>query len=512
MGENVYKPTLQTLPVRLAKGYSIHHHPPRKSPFRLLPYLLTVSLSLRGLIVSERERELLKIRSACEIWETALGELQLQVSKSNYRTWLAKTTGWSYQDNIFIVGVPNTFVAEYLDKNLRALIEKSLIGITQCEVKVKFSVNSQMAALSPAPEPVATLPAVVSSPVVMTSPRLNSKYTFDSFVVSKCNRLAHAAAIGAAENPGLSSYNPLYIYGGVGLGKTHLLNAIGHSALSRNMRVIYLSAEQFTTDFVNSLRERKTDEFRRKYRSADMLLIDDIQFIIGKEQTEECFFHIFNELHSTDHQIAITSNCPPHGIPHMGDRLRSRLEWGLTAGIQSPDYETRLAILRAKAEREKVEITPDVLEYIADKIKQNIRELEGSLNRVVAYAKLLRTMVTPELASEALEDIATKQPRTPATPAMLMEAVAGSFQVDILDLKSHKRDRQTLLARQIAMYLLREDLELSLSQIGRHLGGREPITVSQAHHKISDSLEANSELRQKVIDIRQTVSSQQKNL
>jgi chromosomal replication initiator protein len=454
----------------------------------------------------------LRTRSSVEIWETALGELQLQVSKSNYRTWLERTAGLNYQDNIFLIGVPNTFVAEYLDKNLRSLIEKTLIGIIQGEVTVKFSVNCQSHAIVARPDNQVTLPAVVPVPIALSCPRLNPKYTFNSFVVSKCNRLAHAAAVGASEKPGLSSYNPLYIYGGVGLGKTHLLNALGHAALSKKMRVIYLSAEQFTTDFVNSLRERRVDEFRTRYRSADMLLIDDIQFIIGKEQTEECFFHIFNELHSTDHQIAITSNCPPHAIPHMGDRLRSRLEWGLTAGIQAPDYETRLAVLRSKAERENVEIAPDVLEFIANKIQQNIRELEGSLNRVVAYARLLRTMITPELASEALEDISSRQPRAPATPLMLMEAVSGVFQVDMLDLKSPKRDRPTILARQVAMYLLREELDLSLSQIGRFFGGREPITVSQAHRKIASNLDSDSELRQKVVEIRQSLSSRQKDV
>jgi chromosomal replication initiator protein len=449
-----------------------------------------------------------KARTAQEIWDTALGELQLQVSKANYRTWLEKTKGQSYQDNQLILSVPNTFVAEYLDKNLRSLIEKTLIGIIQSEVKVAFNVDNQSPAIEAKPaetviSPMPTLPAV--STVNLT--RLNPKYTFDSFVVSNCNRLAYAAAQSAAEKPGLSNYNPLYIYGGVGLGKTHLLNAIGNAALSKGLRVVYVSAEQFTNEFVNTaIRERKPEEFRNKYRNADLLLIDDIQFISGKEATEESFFHIFNELRDADRQIALTSNCPPHSIPLIEERLRSRLEWGLSAGIQSPDFETRLAILTAKAQKEGVKMGPDVLEFIAERIKQNIRELEGSLNRVVAYARLLRTIVTPELASEALEDIATKKPKAPPTPTLLLESVADYFHMDILDLKGNKRDKQTTHARQIAMYLFREVTDFSLSKIGRELGGRQPIIVSQAYKKVSNDIANQPELRQVVMDIQQMMA------
>ncbi len=446
----------------------------------------------------------MRARTAQEIWDTALGELQLQVSKANYRTWLEKTRGLSYQDNQLILGVPNTFVAEYLDKNLRSLIEKTLIGITQCDVKIIFTVDNLSYGLEAKLAEQVNLPATVPATVNLT--RLNPKYTFDTFIVSNCNRLAYAAAMGASEKPGLSSYNPLYIYGGVGLGKTHLLNAIGNHAAHRGMRVVYVSAEQFTNEFVSALRERKTTDFRNRYRNADMLLIDDIQFISGKEQTEESFFHIFNELRDADRQIALTSNCPPNSIPLIEDRLRSRLEWGLSAGIQAPDFETRLAILQAKAEKEGVTLTPDVLEFIAQHIKQNIRELEGSLNRVVAYAKLLRTIVTPELASEALEDIATRQPKTPPSPALLLEAVASYFNLEVIDLRSNRRDKQTTMARQIAMYLLREETDFSLSKIGRELGGRQPIIVSQAHKKISAELNSDLNLKQKILGIHQRLS------
>jgi chromosomal replication initiator protein len=336
--------------------------------------------------------------------------------------------------------------------------------------------------------------------------RLNPKYTFASFVVSNSNRMAYAAAQGAAEKPGLSCYNPLYIYGGVGLGKTHLLNAIGNAVLARGMRVVYVSAEQFTNEFVKAIRERKTEDFRNKYRNADTLLIDDIQFISGKEQTEESFFHIFNELRDADRQIALTSNCPPNSIPLMEDRLRSRLEWGLSTGIHAPDFETRLAILQVKAQKEGMGLNADVLEFIAQSIKKNIRELEGSLNRVVAYARLLRTPATPELASEALNDIASRQPKAPVTPLLLLETVANYFSLEIPDLKSGKRDKQTILARQIGMYILREQTDFSLSRIGLEFGGRQPIAVSQAHQKISSGMVNDPNLKQKVLDIQQMLS------
>jgi chromosomal replication initiator protein len=449
---------------------------------------------------------LVRARTAQEIWDTALGELQLQVSKANFRTWLEKTKGLSYQDNQLLLGVPNTFVAEYLDKNLRSLIEKTLIGIVQSEVKVSFTVDSKSSAFEAKPamqvNPMPTLPALV--PANLT--RLNPKYTFDTFVVSHCNRLAYTASLSAAERPGLSSYNPLYIYGGVGLGKTHLLNSIGNAALTKGIRVLYVNAEQFTNEFINAIREHKTGDFRSKYRSAEMLLIDDIQFIGGKEQTEESFFHIFNELRDADRQIALTSNCPPHSMPLIQERLRSRLEWGLSTGIQAPDFATRLAILAVKAKKEGVELSPDVLEFIAERIKQNIRELEGSLNRVIAYSRLLQAVVTPELANEALEDLATKKPKAPPSTTLLLETVATYFDLDVLDLRGSKRDKQAALARQIAMYMLREQGDLSLSTIGRELGGRQPITVSQAHKKISEGLAHNPDIKQIVTDIQQKLS------
>ncbi|HEY55634.1 MAG TPA: chromosomal replication initiator protein DnaA [Dehalococcoidia bacterium] len=424
-------------------------------------------------------------RSAQEIWEAALGELQVQVTRSYYRTWLEKTTGLSYQDNRFIIGAPNTFVAEYLDKNQRSLIEKTLIGLTGPDIRVSFRVG---------PEPAA--PAV-------SRPRHSLKYTFDSFVVSDSNRLAYAAAMSVAENPG-RSYNPLFLYGGVGLGKTHLMQAIYQAARTNDFRALYVSAEQFTNEFVTAVREKSTEEFRTRFRSVDILLIDDIQFISGKEQTEESFFHTFNELHNAHRQIVLASDRPPKSISRLGDRLCSRFEWGLIADIQPPDFDTRLAILQAKAEQEKANVPIEVLEFIANRIQENIRELEGSLHRAIAYARLFRALLTPELAARALEDIASKgAKRAPLTPELVIATVANSFQLTPDDLKSRKRDRLTAQARQVAMYLLKEATTCSLAQIGLELGHRDHSTVVHASRKIAVDMDNDPYLRRKVLDIEQ---------
>lgn len=431
--------------------------------------------------------------SAQEIWEAALGELQVQVTPSYYRTWLEKTTGLSYEGDQFVVGVANAFVAEYLNQNQRSLLEKTLIGLTRPDIKVLFRVAS-------ARETTASAPT--------TQPAGKARYTFDSFVVSNSNRLAYAAALSAAENPG-HGYNPLFLYGGVGLGKTHLLHAIYHAARANNFHALYVSAEQFTNEFVSAIREKSTEEFRHKFRTVDILLIDDIQFISGKEQTEESFFHTFNELHDANRQIVMTSDCPPKSMPRLGARLCSRFEWGLVADIQPPDFETRLAILQAKAEQEKTEVPREVLEFIAQRIQQNIRELEGSLHRAIAYARLFRALLTPELAARALEDIAGKGTKNPLTPDRVIKAVAQSFQLTPDDLKGRKRDRNTALARQLAMYLLKEGTSCSLAQIGLEFGKRDHSTVTHAVQKIAAGMDNDPYLRRKVLDIQQGFSPTQ---
>jgi len=449
----------------------------------------------------------METRSAQEIWDAALGELQIQVSKPNYRTWLEKTVGFSYQDNQFVVSVPNSFVAEYLGKNQYSLIEKTLVGITSSpDVKVTFQVDGRYQNSSGARSAEwKNLPATQTY-----FPKFKPNYVFDSFLVGSCNRLAYAAAQGVAQNPGYC-YNPLFIYGGVGLGKTHLLHAIGHVALANHIEVICVSAEQFTNEFINAVRERKTDEFRNKYRSIGMLLVDDIHFLSGKEQTAESFFHTFNDLHNANRQIVITSDLPPKSMPFFEERLRSRFEWGLIVDIQPPEFETRLAILQAKAKQREINITLDVLELIAEQIQQNIRELEGSLNRVVAYAKLFRASPTIELATQALKDIAGKEPEGAFTmPSMVIEAVADSFQLAPVDLKGSKRDKETTLARRVAMYLIRQETNCSLAQIGQELGGRDPSAITNACKKIASDIGDNPYLSRKILDIQKRINPKPK--
>jgi chromosomal replication initiator protein len=427
-------------------------------------------------------------RPAPEIWEAALGQLQLEVSKANYRTWLSKTIGLECQDKHFVIGVPNTFVAEFLEKNQRSLIEKALTGVLRDEVKVEFRVAAG------AEKPSATHTNL---------PLFNPRYTFDTFVVGSSNNLAYAAAAKVVENPGLA-FNPLFLYSGSGLGKTHLLHAIGNRAAINHLAVLYVSAEQYTNELVTAIREKSTDEFRKKFRNVDMLLVDDVQFFAGKEQIEENFFYTFNELHSSNRQIVVASDQSPQSIPLMKERLRSRFEWGLVADLQPPDFETRLGILQNKAQRDEITVNPDVLEYIALQVKENIRALEGSLNRVVAYSKLLNTVATPDIASRALGDIASKEPKlAPITPNLITETVAGAFQLTLTDLRGRRRDESTVLARQMCMYLMRQETECSLSEIGRELGDRSPATISYAYEKMSNAINNDPHLKRQVFNIQQ---------
>ncbi len=442
-------------------------------------------------------------RSAQELWEAALGELQLQVSKANYRTWLEKTVGLALENGQFIVGVPNTFIAEYLEQNQRSLIEKHLTALIQNDTRVVFQIGTKQQNSTYHhglhPQTTATRPE--------GKPTLNPRYTFDTFVVGSCNRLAHAAAVGVAENPG-HGYNPLFVYGGAGLGKTHLLQAICHVATTTCLQVLYASAEQFTNEFIRAIRHGKTEDFHNKYRSVDMLLIDDIQFIGGKEQTEESFFHTFNELHNACHQIVISSDCPPESISLLQGRLRSRFEWGLIVDVQPPDWETRLAILQAKTEYLGVRIPPEVLEFIAQQGQQNIRQLEGALNRVIAYTRLVRALPTTDLAAQALQDIAGKRLKEASvTPGQVIKAVASSYNLTPADLKSRQKDKETVLARQIAMYLIRQHTPCSLKQIGKELGGRNHSTVIHACERIAIDLGTSPQLKRKLTDIEQSIRS-----
>ena len=442
----------------------------------------------------------METRPANLIWETVLGELELQVSRPNYRTWLEKTTGISFADDSFIIGVPNAFVAEYLDKNQRSLIEKTLASVLHREMRAVFSAAAKDRQKESAADGK-TRPSEIVPAKSVSMLRLAPTYTFDNFVEGDSNRMARAAALEVARNPG-KFYNPLFIYGGVGLGKTHLLQAVGHFTRSAGCRVLYASGEGFTNEFVGAIQGHAMPEFRLKYRSTDVLLIDDVQFLSGKEQTEECFFHTFNELHNSGRQIVLTADSCPKAMPHLAERLRSRFEWGLAVDIRTPDTLTRRAILETKAKRDGIEIGEDVLDLLAEEVRSNIRELEGSLNRVLAYARLLRAELTPELAQSALKDVGGKKPETGQnTPAMVISAVAANFRLEAADILGRKRDKEIALAREVAMYLLRKQTGFSLSEIGREIGGRNPSTVSHACDKIENAVNESPYLKRKVREI-----------
>ncbi len=332
--------------------------------------------------------------------------------------------------------------------------------------------------------------------------RLNPRYTFDAFIVGNSNRLAHAASLAVAEAPG-ESYNPLFLYGGVGLGKTHLLHAIGHQGVHTGLAVLYVSSEQFTNEIVNAIRYRTTEEFRAKYRSVDILLVDDIQFIAGKESTEEEFFHTFNSLHEMSKQIVICSDRPPKAIVSLEERLRSRFEWGLIADIQPPDLETRMAILRVKADLLRYRVPDDIIAYIAGRVQTNIRELEGCLNRLMAYQQLHRTDLTMDVARAAMSSLGNDVRESRLTSKQIAEAVAEYYHISLDAMTGKQRDKHIVTPRQIAMYLMRQETQASLLEIGQLFGGRDHSTVLHSCEKIERDVNLNPALRREIVAIRE---------
>src|SRR2546427_9271148 len=332
--------------------------------------------------------------------------------------------------------------------------------------------------------------------------RLNPRYTFDTFIVGNSNRLAHAASLAVAEAPG-ESYNPLFLYGGVGLGKTHLLHAIGHQGGQTGLAVLYVSSEQFTNEIVNAIRYRTTEEFRAKYRSVDILLVDDIQFIAGKESTEEEFFHTFNSLHEMSKQIVICSDRPPKAIVSLEERLRSRFEWGLIADIQPPDLETRMAILRVKADVLRYRVPDDIIAYIASRVQTNIRELEGCLNRLMAYQQLHRTELTMDVARAAMSSLVNDTRETRLNSKQIVQAVAEYYQISLDAMCGKRRDKHIVMPRQIAMHLIRQETQVSLLEIGQLFGGRDHSTVLHACEKIDRAVNLNPTLRREIVAIRE---------
>ena len=440
--------------------------------------------------------------SARDVWEASLGVLQLEVARHNYETWLKNTVGLEWAGSRLTVGVPNSFIAEGLEKRLAPLIQKTVSAITKQNVEVQYQVyQASGSAASPSEDSFGPDSKAHSRASLPRTP-LNPRYTFDSFIVGKSNRFAHAAALAVADNPG-QRYNPLFIHAGVGLGKTHLLHAIGHRVSEKGLQYLYVSAEQFTNDFVTALRQNKAEAFRNKYRTIDMLLIDDIQFIAGKEHSRESFFHTFNDLHSADKQIVITADSRPKSIPLVEDRLISRFEGGLIADIQPPEMATRLAILEAKADHAGMRLGTDVAHFIAQKLLRNVRELEGALNRLLATARLTNRPIDMDLAQQAIADIPSSTPRHPHfMPSAIIQAVAAFYRIPPEALGSATRKKEIAHARQVAAYLLREETARSLADIGKLLGERGHSTILRAHAKIADEITVASEIRHEVAEIR----------
>lgn len=441
-----------------------------------------------------------------EIWSSVLAKVETKISKPSFETWLKSTKLLTYQGDTVTISAPNSFARDWLENHYVHLITGILSDLTGDDLHIKFVVPKDQD-MDDFQLPAPRIKPGQNDQQEFLPGMLNPKYTFDTFVIGSGNRFAHAASLAVAEAPA-KAYNPLFIYGGVGLGKTHLMHAIGHYVLEHNpnAKVVYLSSEKFTNEFINSIRDNQTVDFRNKYRSVDILLIDDIQFLAGKEQTQEEFFHTFNTLHEESKQIIISSDRPPKEIPTLEDRLRSRFEWGLITDITPPDLETRIAILRKKAKADGLDIPNDVMTYIANSIDSNIRELEGALIRVVAYSSLINRDMSADLAAEALKDIMPNAKPKVITILDIQHAVGDQFNIKIDDFKTKRRTKDIAYPRQVAMYLSRELTDFSLPKIGEEFGGRDHTTVIHAHEKISTMLKDNQQLQQDVKDIKKALT------
>ncbi|MDQ0417875.1 chromosomal replication initiator protein [Croceifilum oryzae] len=472
-----------------------------------------------------------------DLWKKSLDLIQSKISKPSFEAWLKQTEAIELQSNKLIIGVPSTFAQDMLSNRYYSMIkdavkkvsgtnlEIEVISLGTEPIQVQGELPVQQIAKTPhskseegkkdteAPRRATTShsneePSEEADEEIegFVQSQLNPKYTFDTFVIGSGNRFAHAASLAVAEAPA-KAYNPLFIYGGVGLGKTHLMHAIGHHVLAHNpnSRVVYLSSEKFTNEFINAIRDNRAIGFRNKYRTVDILLIDDIQFLAGKEQTQEEFFHTFNALHEENKQIIISSDRPPKEIPTLEDRLRSRFEWGLITDVQPPDLETRIAILRKKAIADQLDVPSDVLATIADRVDTNIRELEGALIRVVAYSALMNQPISADLAAEALKDIMPNARPKVITISDIQQAVSTYYRLRVEDLKSKKRTKTITLPRQIAMFIAREMTDYSLPKIGEDFGGRDHTTVIHAHEKINRALLSDPHLQQAVDELKKRI-------
>lgn len=467
-----------------------------------------------------------------KVWNAVLGELELTISRANFTTWFKNTSILRYGSGEVVIAVPNMFTCNWLQNKYHKEISRALQNVTGERImRISYELHSQASA-HPHPQTATPSPVIHSSAPAqaMFAPRtapfsavpgtatpasssatgfINPKYTFENFVVGANNELARAAANAVAKNPG-TLYNPLFIYGGVGLGKTHLIQAIGNMVFAANpsVKVVYVTCERFTDDFIRYIQDAKgraesSSVFKQKYRSADVLIVDDIQFLGGKERTQEEFFHTFNELHQNNKQVIITSDRPPKAILHLEDRLISRFEGGMIADIGMPDFETRKAILRAKCAEKSLALPEDVVDYIAQSIQSNIRELEGAIARILAYCEVNNTEPTQELAKNILSTVISTEKKASLTPARVLEIVSEFYHIEIAELLAKNRKKEVVWPRQIAMYLMRSEAKTSYPSIGQNIGGRDHTTAIHAFEKVAKQLEGDESLRQEIDLLRQ---------
>ena len=449
-----------------------------------------------------------------KLWEDTLTHLELNLSSQHFSTWIKPLKLVKIEQDMVYLEVPNRFVLDWVKDNYSKLIQKILEELSAVNYRLQFSVTGQ--ARDGLPRPGETtespIPPVNSQKKAVNNIHsadinLNRKYSFEEFVSGSSNQFAYAAAMAVANNPA-TTYNPLFIYGGVGLGKTHLVNAIGNAILNKSpqMRICYYTSEKFMNELINSLRYNRMDEFRNKFRSMDVLLIDDIQFIAGKERTQEEFFHTFNALYESHKQIIVTSDKFPKDIPGLEERLRSRFEWGLIADIQPPDVETKLAILKMKAEQNSIKLPEEVSSFLANSVCSNVRELEGYLIRIGAYASLTSTPVSIEMARDVLKDILVERNKE-LTVEEILKRVSSHFNIKISDIKSPKRLKAVVLPRQIAMYLSRQLTSSSYPEIGERFGGKDHSTIIHAIRKIEKLIEEDFQLSSTIENLKKELTS-----
>ena len=436
-----------------------------------------------------------------KIWGQAATQLKDRLGETTFTTWIGPLQPIIDDDHQVFLEAPDAFFCDWVEKHYRDIIQEALSGSARQPLPVKFRAAVQ----SPTFSPMHAEPGQRASEPADTGINLNQRYTFDNFVIGSSNRHAHAYCQAVSESPA-KIYNPLFLYGGVGLGKTHLLQALCHhmKKITPSLKICYMTSERFTNELIDAIQRRSTGAFRQKYRNVDVLVIDDIQFIAGKESTQEEFFHTFNVLYDAHKQIIISSDRSPKEIANLQDRLVSRFGWGLTTDIQPPDLETRVAILKKKIEREPVSVADDVIFFIAQLIKTNIRELEGALIRTIAYSLLEEKPITLELAKEVLKDL-LNEPQRLITVDFIQRAVAEEFGLSLHDLKTRKRNKNIVLPRQAAMYLSRELTDLSFPEIGENFGGKDHTTVLHSYNKIKEAIKTDVLLKNKIDRIIQVI-------